>query len=53
MEALRDSEEKYRVLYENAPLSYQSLDEDGRFLDVNPAWLSVMRHTPLDKNSYF
>ncbi len=38
-DALRHSEEKYKALYENAPLSYQSLDESGCFLDVNPAWL--------------
>jgi PAS domain S-box-containing protein len=33
------SKEKYRALYENAPLAYQSLDIDGNFIDVNPAWL--------------
>uniref|UniRef100_UPI003567DA07 PAS domain-containing protein n=1 Tax=Pontiella sp. TaxID=2837462 RepID=UPI003567DA07 len=33
------SEEKYRGLFNNAPLPYQSLDENGCFLDVNPAWL--------------
>ncbi len=37
-----DSEEKYKALYENAPLSYQSLTEDGTFIDVNPRWLFVM-----------
>ncbi|MFO8048437.1 MAG: PAS domain S-box protein, partial [Desulfosudaceae bacterium] len=37
-EALRLSEEKFRTLYEYAPIPYQSLDEEGRFLDVNPAW---------------
>jgi PAS domain S-box-containing protein len=41
-EALRVSEEKYRALYDNAPLSYQSLDADGRILDVNPAWLRTL-----------
>jgi PAS domain S-box-containing protein len=40
-EALRQSEEKYRALYDNAPLAYQSLDAQGRFLDVNPAWLQT------------
>ena len=39
---LQESEEKYRALYENAPLSYQSLDENGRFLDINPTWLSTL-----------
>lgn len=30
------------MLYENAPLPYQSLDEQGRFLDVNAAWLQAL-----------
>lgn len=37
-----ESEEKYRALYENAPLSYQSLDIEGHFIDINPAWLSTL-----------
>jgi len=41
-EALKESEEKYKSLYENAPLSYQSLNEDGSFRDVNPAWLQTL-----------
>lgn len=40
--SLIESEEKYKVLYENAPLPYQSLNEDGSFKDVNPAWLSTL-----------
>ena len=41
-DALRDSEEKYRSMYTNAPLSYQSLDVEGNFLDVNPMWLRTL-----------
>ncbi|MBU8923315.1 MAG: PAS domain S-box protein [Bacteroidales bacterium] len=41
-ESLQVSEEKYRALYDNAPLAYQSLDENGRFIDVNPAWLKTL-----------
>lgn len=37
-ELLRISEERFRALYENTPLSYQSLDDNGYFLDVNPVW---------------
>ncbi len=37
-EALQESEAKYRALYVNAPLPYQSLDDNGYILDVNPAW---------------
>jgi len=40
--ALADSREQYRLLYENAPLAYQSLDDEGRFIDVNPAWLRTL-----------
>lgn len=39
---LSESEKKYRALYEYVPLAYQSLDENGRFLDVNPAWLRIL-----------
>lgn len=41
-ESLKESEEKYRVLYENTPVSYQSLNDDGTFKDVNPAWLKTL-----------
>jgi two-component system, cell cycle sensor histidine kinase and response regulator CckA len=40
--ALRESEERFRLLYENAPLGYQSLDENGHFLQVNQAWLDAL-----------
>ena len=39
---LKTQELKYRALYENAPLPYQSLDEKGKILDVNPAWLRAL-----------
>ncbi|MCU7938746.1 MAG: PAS domain S-box protein [gamma proteobacterium symbiont of Bathyaustriella thionipta] len=41
-QTLQESEEKYKALYNNAPLSYQSLDEEGHFLDINPAWLKTL-----------
>jgi PAS domain S-box-containing protein len=41
-EKAEESEEKYRALYNNAPLSYQSLDENGCFIDINPMWLKTM-----------
>lgn len=31
--------EKYKILFENSPLAYQSLDTKGNILDINPAWL--------------
>ena len=39
---LQRNEKKFRSLYENAPLPYQSLDENGNILDVNPAWLIAL-----------
>ncbi|MHA2086774.1 MAG: PAS domain S-box protein, partial [Promethearchaeota archaeon] len=39
---LEDSEKKFRFLYENAPLAYQSLDHKGNILDVNGAWLEFL-----------
>ena len=41
-EELRSNEEHYRNLYEETPLGYQSLDEDGCFKEVNDAWLRIM-----------
>ncbi|MDY0101871.1 MAG: PAS domain S-box protein [Lentimicrobium sp.] len=41
-EALLESEAKYKALYDSAPLSYQSLNEDGTFKDINPRWLFVL-----------
>ncbi|BAH73653.1 PAS domain S-box protein [Solidesulfovibrio magneticus] len=40
--ALKESEQRFRNLFENAPLAYQSLDENGRFLDVNRKWLESL-----------
>lgn len=44
-EALRESEERFRLLYERAPLGYQSLDEHGHLLEVNQAWLDTLGYT--------
>ncbi|MBK7325095.1 MAG: EAL domain-containing protein [Propionivibrio sp.] len=43
--ALRESESRFRDLYENAPLAYQSLDIVGNILDVNEAWLNMLGRT--------
>lgn len=42
MQLLQESEERFRLLYQNSPLGYQSLDENGCFLEVNQAWLKLL-----------
>jgi len=39
---LVQNEARYRLLYEQAPLGYQSLDENGCVIDVNQAWLDML-----------
>lgn len=41
-EELRQSEEKFKLLFLKAPLGYQSLDEEGYFLDVNQQWCELL-----------
>lgn len=51
-EALRQSEQKFHLLFDNVPVGYQSLDENGYFLDVNEAWLDILgyaRHEVIGK----
>ena len=43
--ALRESEERFRLLYENSPLPYQSLDCGGNFIEVNQAFLDALGYT--------
>jgi PAS domain S-box-containing protein len=44
-DALQQSEVRFAALFEQAPLGYQSLDEDGRFLVVNEMWLETLGYT--------
>jgi PAS domain S-box-containing protein len=44
-EALRESESLFKMLYEKAPLGYQSLDENGHFIVVNQTWLDTLGYT--------
>ena len=41
-QALQESEEHFRLLYEQAPVPYQSLDKNGCILNVNRAWLEAL-----------
>ncbi|MFW5645161.1 MAG: PAS domain S-box protein, partial [Bacteroidota bacterium] len=38
-------EAKYRAMYENAPLAFQSLDSEGNIIDVNPQWQKILGYT--------
>ncbi|MFA7636815.1 MAG: PAS domain S-box protein [Monoglobales bacterium] len=38
---LEQSEERFRLLFDRAPLGYQSLDIDGNIIDVNQQWLDI------------
>ncbi|MCK5124688.1 MAG: PAS domain S-box protein [candidate division Zixibacteria bacterium] len=44
-ERLRESEERFRSLFENAPLGYQSLDANGNFLEINETWCKLLGYT--------
>ena len=45
-QALRDSEQRFRSLSDNSPEIIYTLDEDGAFNYVNPAWELVLGHKP-------
>jgi len=40
-DALKESEERFRMLFDKAPISYQSLDRDELLIDVNETWLEM------------
>ena len=40
--ARNESDERFQLLFNNAPLGYQSLDIDGHFLEVNQQWLDTL-----------
>ncbi|MDX2503164.1 MAG: PAS domain S-box protein, partial [Gammaproteobacteria bacterium] len=42
--ALRESEERFRTLFELAPLGYQSLNSAGIIIEVNHAWLELLNY---------
>jgi PAS domain-containing protein len=41
-DAYKESEEKYRDFYQNAPDGYHSIGPDGMILDVNDKWLRML-----------
>ncbi len=45
---LKEDEENFRLLYDQAPIAYQSLDENGNLIDVNKTWLEKLGHKRQD-----
>ncbi|BCR35755.1 PAS domain S-box protein [Mariniplasma anaerobium] len=41
LDELKDSEKRFRNLFEKAPFGYQSLDANGCFLEVNQKWVEI------------
>ena len=44
----QENEEHFRLLYEEAPLAYQSLDQNGCLIEANEAWLEMLGHLKKD-----
>ena len=42
---LMEREKRYRPLYENNPLAYQLLSEEGIYLEVNSSWEKLLGYT--------
>jgi len=50
---LDKTKRNFRLFFDESPIPYQSLDENGNFLDVNPAWcdsLGYSREEVVGKN---
>ncbi|MFP4394230.1 MAG: PAS domain S-box protein [Anaerolineales bacterium] len=43
--ALRESESRFRSLFENSPIAYQSLNEAGQYIDVNPRLCELLGYS--------
>src|SRR5262245_53950317 len=43
---LRQSEERFRVLFEDAPVAYHEIDKEGRITRVNWAECSMLGYEP-------
>ena len=42
---VKESEDRFKKFFELAPMPYQSLDENGNFIEVNKSWLGVLEYT--------
>lgn len=44
-QSMREDGARFENLFQQAPLGYQSLDEEGRFLEVNERWLETLGYS--------
>ena len=42
LEAERESGKRFKLMFMNAPMPYQSLNENGNFIEVNQTFLNVL-----------
>jgi len=45
LDKLKESEEKFRNIFENANDLIQCVDAEGKFIEVNPKWLETLEYT--------
>lgn len=50
--ALKESEEKYRQLFEQSVDAINLVGVDGKIIEANPAWFSLFGYAPDDVGSY-
>ena len=43
--SIKEQEQNFRNIYDNSPLSYQSLNAEGCYIDVNPAWVETFGYS--------
>jgi diguanylate cyclase (GGDEF)-like protein/PAS domain S-box-containing protein len=43
--AIKESEERFQLLFNKAPLGYQSLDFEGHFIEVNQKWIDTLGYS--------
>ncbi len=41
-QALRESRERFRILFDHSPISHQAIDANGIILEVNQTWLAML-----------
>jgi PAS domain S-box-containing protein len=47
--ALRESEQRFRNIFENAPIGFYRTTPDGRVLDANPALLTILGYSSFEQ----